>query len=77
MSNESMHGFYPSAAKQRIDMQCARYLHKPTGKRFYIAYTAAMMSELHEANELRGISGSVKYASDEQLANAEIWERLQ
>lgn len=62
-------GMARSATQKRIDGLCAVWLHKPTGKRYFIAYTAAGTHELH------GLDEGVKYASDEQLANAEIWSR--
>lgn len=62
-------GMACSATQARIDGMCAVWLHKPTNKRYYVAYSAASMSELH------GLDGGTIYASDEQLANAEIWSR--
>ena len=37
-----------SAAVKRINAQCAVYLHKSSGKRYYIAYSAEGFHELHE-----------------------------
>lgn len=66
---EHSRGMARSATQGRTDGMCAVWLHKPTNKRFYVAYGAAGMNELH------GLDNGVKYASDEQLANAEIWSR--
>lgn len=47
----------------------ATYLHKPSGTRYVVHYSIAGLNELHP------VYGSCKYASDEQLRNAEIWSR--
>ncbi|MDP3978383.1 MAG: hypothetical protein Q8P85_10385 [Pseudomonas sp.] len=66
-----MSGMTDSAAVRRINEQCARYLHKPSGVRYHIAYSIGGLNELHP------ISGPCKYASDANLANTEIWSKLQ
>ncbi|MCY1298790.1 hypothetical protein D9M70_482920 [compost metagenome] len=61
-----------SAAQRRIEGQLAQsivYLHKPTNTRYRLAFTISGTNELHP------ISGSCKYATDDQLANAEVWEK--
>ncbi|MCY1307999.1 hypothetical protein D9M68_437270 [compost metagenome] len=61
-----------SATQRRIDQQlqsCHVYLHKPTGIRYCLALAIGGDNELHP------ISGKSMYASDEQLSNAEVWER--
>lgn len=45
------------------------YLHKPTGVRYAVVYSN------NGAHELHPVSGPCKYATDESLANAEVWER--
>ena len=55
-----------SPAVQRINALCARYLHKPSGVRYFIALNIGGQNELHP------ISGPCKYASDDHLANTEI-----
>lgn len=67
--SENAHGLQQSAVQQRIAAQCRPYLHKPTNKRYRLAYSAAGLNEMH------GISGAVKYASDAELSNAEIWSQ--
>ena len=64
-----MSGMTESPIVRRINAQCATYLHRPSGIRYHIAYTVAGVHELHP------ISGQCRYATDEQLANAEIWEK--
>ncbi|MNR58268.1 hypothetical protein D3C85_1792250 [compost metagenome] len=62
----------PSYRQQLIEQQlegCRVYLHKPTGVRYYLALA------LGGANELHPISGRSMYATDDQLANSEVWER--
>lgn len=62
-----------SATARRINELCAAggtvYLHKPSGIRYRVAYTIAGTHELHP------ISGPCRYATSEQLADAEIWEK--
>lgn len=68
-----MNGMYDSTLCQRIDAQCQpllRYLHKLTGIRY------AAVSEAGGIYELSPIHGERKHASPEQLANAEVWQRL-
>ena len=43
-------------------------LHKPTGKRYQVAYEAAGMVELHQEN------GPATYASADALKNTDVWE---
>lgn len=59
-----------SAVQRRINLQLNRYplLHKPTGKRYQIAYEAGGMVELHQE------SGPATYASAESLKNTTVWE---
>ncbi|MCY1419377.1 hypothetical protein D9M71_349650 [compost metagenome] len=68
-----MNGMYDSTLFQRIDAQCQPmllYLHKLTG----IRYTA--VSEAGGIYELSPIHGEWKQVSQEQLADAEVWEKL-
>ncbi|MCY1452741.1 hypothetical protein D9M71_696830 [compost metagenome] len=68
-----MNGMYESTLFQCIDAQCQpllRYLHKLTGIRY------AAVSEAGGIYELSPIHGERKHASPEQLANAEVWQRL-
>ncbi|MGF6695021.1 hypothetical protein M2318_005116 [Metapseudomonas resinovorans] len=61
-----------SATQRRIEQQLSNgivYLHKSSGVRYRVAYTSGGVSELHP------ISGACKYATDEQLTNADVWER--
>lgn len=61
-----------SAAQRRIEQQLQDstiYLHKSSGVRYRVAYTSGGVSELHP------ISGACRYATEDQLSNAEIWER--
>lgn len=46
------------------------WLHKPTNKRYQLAYSVAGLNELHPVN------GQSRYASDEHLKNTEIWSRV-
>lgn len=52
-------------------MQLNRYplLHKPTGKRYQVAYEAGGMVELHQEN------GPATYASADALKNTDVWEQ--
>ncbi|MGE8100801.1 hypothetical protein [Pseudomonas fluorescens] len=62
-----------SALVQRINAQChplMRYLHKLSGVRYLAAYDAA------GSYELNPINGHAKHATDSELANTEVWERL-
>lgn len=66
-----MPGITESATQRRITKQLEpRYpvLHKPTGKRYHIAYEAGGMVELHP------VSGPATYASTEALKNTDVWE---
>ncbi|MDH4559174.1 hypothetical protein E8F11_29080 [Pseudomonas sp. BN417] len=68
-----MNEMYDSTLFQCIDAQCKpllRYLHKLTG----IRYTA--VSEASGTYELSPIHGERKHASQEQLADAEVWQKL-
>ncbi|WP_324731166.1 hypothetical protein [Pseudomonas paeninsulae] len=68
-----MNGMTESPQVQRINAQCSRperYLHKPSGVR----YSAA--DEAGDGYELAPIYGQSKHATTQDLANAEIWERL-
>ena len=67
--SEHAHGLHQSAVQQRIDAQCRPYLHKPTNRRYRLAYSAAGLNEMH------GISGGVKYVSDKDLSDTEIWSK--
>lgn len=63
-----------SATQRRIEQQlqgASIYLHKSSGVRYRVAYTSGGVSELHP------ISGSCRYATEDQLANNEVWERQQ
>ena len=66
-------GMELSATAARINELCARggeiYLHKPSGVRYRIAYSAGEFHELHP------ISGTCRYATDDQLADSEVWEK--
>ena len=62
-----------SALVLRINAQChplLRYLHKLSGVRYLAAYDAA------GSYDLSPISGQEKHATDRELANTEVWERL-
>lgn len=62
-----------SALVMRINAQChplLRYLHKLSGVRYLAVYDAA------GSYELSPISGQPKHATDRELANAEVWQRL-
>ena len=65
-----MPGMTESAVQRRIKMQLNRYplLHKPTGKRYQVAYEAGGMVELHQEN------GPATYASADALKNTDVWE---
>ncbi|AYF90018.1 hypothetical protein SA496_22255 [Pseudomonas sp. JS3066] len=68
-----MNGMYDSTLFQRLDAQCQpllRYLHKLTGVRY------AATSEADGIYELSPIHGEHKHASQDQLANAEVWQKL-
>lgn len=66
-----MSGLAESATVRRINNQCGDiYRHKTSGIRYRVAYTIAGTHELHP------ISGPCQYATDEQLGNAEVWEKL-
>ncbi|AOE87513.1 hypothetical protein [Pseudomonas sp. TCU-HL1] len=68
-----MNRTYDSTLFQRIDARCQpllRYLHKLTGIRY------AAVSEAGGIYELSPIHGERKHASQEQLANAEVWQKL-
>lgn len=70
---QAMNGMYDSTLLQRIDAQCQpllRYLHKLTGVRY------AAVSETGGIYELSPIHGERKHASPEQLADAEVWQKL-
>lgn len=61
-----------SPAMRRIEQQLQGapiYLHKSSGVRYRVAYTSGGVSELHP------ISGSCRYATEEQLSNSEVWEK--
>lgn len=66
-------GMELSATAERINEQCQRqgeiYLHRPSGMRYRVEFTAGEFHELHP------ISGACRYVNDEQLANAAIWEK--
>lgn len=62
-----------SALAMRIDTQChplLRYLHKLSGVRYLAVYDAA------GSYELSPINGQQKHATNRELANAGVWERL-
>jgi hypothetical protein len=62
----------PSAIQRRIEQQlqgASIYLHKSSGVRYRVAYTSGGVSELHP------ISGASRQVPEEQLSNAEVWER--
>ncbi len=67
---EVMPGMTESAVQRRITKQLNRYplLHKPTGKRYQVAYEAGGMVELHQEN------GPATYASADALKNTDVWE---
>lgn len=67
--SESMQPSYRQRLIEQQLLGVAIYLHKPTGIRYHLAYTVGGTNELHP------ISGACRYATDEQLANTEIWER--
>lgn len=66
-------GMELSRTAAHINELCARggeiYLHKASGVRYRIAYS------LGGANELHPISGPCRYATDDQLADSEVWEK--
>lgn len=62
-----------SALVMRINAQChplLRYLHKLSGVRYLAVYDAA------GSYELSPINGQPKHATDRELANTEVWQRL-
>ena len=68
-----MSGMTESPQVQRINAQCNRpecYLHKPSGVRYSAADKAG------DSYVLDPIYGQAKHATIQDLANAEIWERL-
>jgi len=68
-----MNGMTESPQVQRINAQCNHpecYLHKPSGVR----YSAAV--ETGDSYALDPIYGQSKHATTQDLADAEIWERL-
>ncbi|MDX1724734.1 MAG: hypothetical protein R3355_16665 [Pseudomonas sp.] len=68
-----MSGMTDSSQVQRINAQCNRpecYLHKPSGVRYSAAFEAG------DSYALDPIYGQSKHATTQDLANAEIWERL-
>ncbi|WP_342245695.1 hypothetical protein [Pseudomonas sp. OTU5201] len=68
-----MNGTYDSTVFPRIDTQCQTalcYLHKLTGIRYAVVYLAS------DVYELSPIHGEQKHASQEQLANVEVWQKL-
>jgi hypothetical protein len=64
-----------SAQVRRINKLCAVYLHKPTNRSYYIAYSSEGFHEMHQI-EASPISGQPRYINAEQLANAEIWGKV-
>jgi hypothetical protein len=73
---ESSVSMTESATARRINQLCAVYLHKSSGKRYYIALSAEGFHEMHETFEANGISGPSRYVSAKQLENAEIWSKV-
>lgn len=68
-----MNAMTDSALVLRINAQChplLRYLHKLSGVRYLAVYEAV------GTYELSPINGQSKYATDMELANTEVWERL-
>nr|WP_319527895.1 hypothetical protein [Pseudomonas laurentiana] len=62
-----------SLAVMRINAQChplARYLNKLSGIRYSALYEQIGLYELNP------LYGKVRHATDEELANTEVWERL-
>lgn len=67
--NDSMQ---PSYRQMLIEQQLQPsivYLHKSSGVRYQVTYTSGGVSELHP------ISGASRQVPEEQLSNAEVWER--
>jgi hypothetical protein len=73
---ESSVSMTESATARRINQLCAVYLHKPTNRSYYIAYSSEGFHEMHETFEAHGISGPSRYVSAKQLENAEIWSKV-
>lgn len=69
-----MSGLALGATARRINELCSAggtiYRHKTSGIHYRVAYTIAGTNELHP------ISRPCRYATTEQLADAEIWEKL-
>ncbi|MDH4566136.1 hypothetical protein E8E95_05545 [Pseudomonas sp. BN414] len=62
----------PSATQRRIEQQLQGgivYLHKSSGVRYQVTYTSGGVSQLHP------ISGASRQVPEEQLSNAEVWEK--
>lgn len=59
-----------SAFQRRVRLQLKRYPlhHKPTGKRYLIAYEAGGMCELHQD------TGPATYVVAEALKDTAVWE---
>jgi uncharacterized protein (UPF0297 family) len=70
-----MCGMTESAQVRRINQLCEVYLHKSSGKRYYIAYSAEGFHEMHQIGGYP-ISGPSRYVSAKQLENAEIWSKV-
>jgi hypothetical protein len=68
-----MSGMTESPQVQRINAQCNRpecYLHKPSGVRYSAAF------ETSDSYTLDPICGPSKHTTTQDLANADVWERL-
>lgn len=68
-----MHGMIESSLVRHINAQCqplALYLHKPSG----IRYAASL--ESGRSYELNPLYGEARYATPDDLADAEVWQRL-
>lgn len=63
-----------SARQERIDAQCGidhpRYIHKPTGRRYMLAFEVAGLCEL------QGIDGRSTYAKRAELESNDVWELI-
>jgi hypothetical protein len=69
-----MNGMTDSIQVQRINALChplLRYLHKLSGVRYLAVYETAGIYELNP------IFGKQKHATITDLADAEVWERLE
>jgi hypothetical protein len=71
-----MCGMTESAQVRRINQLCSVYLHKSSGRHYYIAQALGGLHEMHEAAEPNAPSVHCRYPSAEQLADPELWSKL-